>query len=548
MKKLIFTILAAILVATNANAGEDFPRRGKTFFDVWKASCRVEVPGARGSGLYVGDDDEGRSNVFTNYHVVQNATTCVLQFRTNGEPVDVSGRVYARYYDANLPADFALIEADRAALERLGVPYIPLAGAGVYPTENSYIISSGAPKGRFVQAWKGKILGYYNGSTALFEPGPVPGQSGSAIVSEIDGELWVTGILTWLIGQEGADDARGGAIPISKLYEAAKGTRTSVPNFSPIPPGAKECAETDAELLEIAAKAKAPFVLEFTRDDCLPCKDAEKDVQEIREAGFSLWSFNVSETEDAERRGRALRVVAYPTFIVFSSEGKELERFIGSGRARKIIERLKRAKEDEEKELATESEPTAPLRDTDDAAKLSLELSNDEDFRTRSPVESVDDVSFLDKSEKIWKNRRTPPESDEEPAPRSPLIPKRNDDASGNFNGLLGSVEKRLSATFSTLFDEKIARLRNEAETRLNAFTRAIKRAAFAFGLFGVLAAVLLLKTLSGVWSGCKWIIKKIIDREARKLATASEKLKKLAETLGDPLADIDAGLDEIEK
>lgn len=541
--KLKAIILSACIVTAPAYADDAFPTRGTTFLDVWKASCRVEVPNARGSGLYVGDDEEGRSNVFTNYHVVQNSTSCVLQFRTNGEPVDVSGRVYARYYDASLPADFALIEADREALERLGVPYIPLAGAGVYPTENSYIISSGAPKGRFVQAWKGKILGYYNGSTALFEPGPVPGQSGSAIVSEIDGELWVTGILTWLIGKEGADDARGGAIPIAKLYEAAKGRKASTPNDSPIPPGAKECAETDAELLEIAAKAKAPFALEFTRNDCLPCKDAEKDVEAIRAAGFSVWSFNVSESDDADRRGQALRVVAYPTFIVFSSEGKELERFIGSGRARKIIERLRRAKDEETAQAAESEKDAAPLLSTDDAAALALKLPAADEFRTRQRVEIADNTSFLDKSEKLWRDRNAAPDTD-----AAPLAPKNDSGGGSGANGILGRLEERLGSSLGAIFDRKAAELRQEAETRLNAFARTIRRAAFLCGALGVLAAVVILKTLSGVLGGCKWIIKKIINREARKLATASEKLKRLAETMSDPLADIDAGLDEIEK
>ena len=232
-------------VADSTNSAYNFSR-ALTLEDAWKASCRVSVSGARGTGTFVGIDEEKNvAVILTNYHVVTRSTEATLDFWTNGVQESVQGKIYARFYDKNRPADFALIAVNPRDLARINPPYVALAGADGAPSENSYIISAGCPKGRFVQAWKGKTLGYYRGRTIEFKPGPVPGQSGSGVLSYVDGELWLTAVLTWLIGNEGADDSTGGAIPISNLYDCLSGQSPASDYFeSPIPPGAKECSES----------------------------------------------------------------------------------------------------------------------------------------------------------------------------------------------------------------------------------------------------------------------------------------------------------------
>lgn len=232
--------------ATVPTTAEDFRRATNDLDDVFAASCRVNVSGARGSGTFNGVKD-GLAYISTNYHVVSNQKSATVDFWTNGVKQTLAGRVAWRAYDANLPADFAFIVVDADELKRtIDPPYVALGGSDAKPSVNSFFLSSGGPKGWSVKAWKGKILDYYNGETVLFQPHPVPGQSGSGVFEEIDGELFQVGIITWLIGAEGDDASKGGAIPISNLYKALKTHPYNVAapnneNGSPIPPDAVEC-------------------------------------------------------------------------------------------------------------------------------------------------------------------------------------------------------------------------------------------------------------------------------------------------------------------
>ena len=218
-------------------------RRAVTFEDAFDASCRVTVDGARGSGTFFGTYD-GKGYIFTNYHVVTNASRATLDFLTNGYRHTIAGVVDWRYYDASAPCDFATIVVDARELEKINPPWVALGGADAYPSLDSLIISSGAPDGRFVQSWKGRTETYYNGKTLIFSPPPVPGQSGSGIVERKGDDLFLTGVLTWLIGEKGRDDSKGGAIPIANLYKALENrpaTNAGIFDAPAIPPDATEC-------------------------------------------------------------------------------------------------------------------------------------------------------------------------------------------------------------------------------------------------------------------------------------------------------------------
>ena len=543
----------------------------KDMSDNFAAGCRVSVPGARGSGTFNGFRN-GKCVVSTNQHVVgKSETNVVLQFQGTGARVDIRGKVFARWFNANALYDFALIEVEPSEMAKTGAKYVPLGGADCSPAVDSFILSAGAPKGRFVQAWRGKVLEYYNGSTCLFEPGPVPGQSGSGIISEIDGRLWQTGILTWLIGTEGADDSKGGAIPISKLYEAARGKKAAYPvEESPIPPDAKECVEADP--LEVANKSDVPFVFEFSMDNCEPCKRAEKDVIAIRANGIPVYCLNISLSKDSEQRADDLRVYKYPTFIVFTAEGKETARFEGPGVSLKVIAAAQAALPPVEE---TEPVEILPRPDVEESEPIELEPLGEDlavdasDFRKRAPIEQPADGDFFDDMDARWRNRNrgvspSRPETPETP-PREPQSPPPSIDEGklgDRIGGILGgrlkgdlkdSLGKELDGAIGELekrFDKKIEDKMNEYGGKLLNKYERLKFRVFMWFIGSVIVSVFFaeaVKALVSLVCGAiaKWF-RAIVNKEAARIAAKAAKVVELTAPKGDALASIDAGVDDL--
>lgn len=536
--------------------------------DNFAAACRVSVTGARGSGTFNGFRD-GKCVVSTNQHVVgKTETNVTLQFQGTGARVDIRGKVFARWYNANALYDFALIEVEPSEMAKTGAKYIPLGGADCSPAVDSFILSAGAPKGRFVQAWRGKVLEYYNGSTCLFEPGPVPGQSGSGIISEIDGRLWQTGILTWLIGTEGADDSKGGAIPISKLYEAARGKKAAFPvEESPIPPDAKECVAVDP--LEVANKSDVPFVFEFLMDNCEPCKRAEKDVIAIRANGIPVYCLNISTSKDSEQRADDLRVYKYPTFIVFTAEGKETARFEGPGVSAKVIAAAQAALPPVEEVAPDEILPRPEIEESE---PLELESLGEEtgDFRTRAPIEQPADGDFFDESDARWRNRNRDvlPSRPETPRnePQSPPPSIDEGKLGERIGGILGgrlkgdlkdSLGKELDGAIGELekrFDKKIEDKMNEYGAKLLNKYERLKFRVFMWFIGSIIVSVFFAEAVKALFSWIfgaivKWF-RAIVNKEAARIAAKAAKVVELtspkSETNGDAIASIDAGVDEI--
>ena len=208
--------------------------------DIHAASCRVFAVdqngrGAIGTGTICGLFN-GKYYVLTNWHVVESYRQVTLQFFGTGRITECKGTVIATWHNETQPYDFAIITVEQRQLAQYDPPFVPLAQRGTRPKTGGLIFSSGCSEGRWPFAWKGSVESYY-GETAQFFPAPKGGQSGSAIVEEIDGELRITGILTWRVGDEKSlseEEMRGGAIPISKLYEAFDGkSKTGLPNSVP---------------------------------------------------------------------------------------------------------------------------------------------------------------------------------------------------------------------------------------------------------------------------------------------------------------------------
>ena len=553
MKRFLWFIIYVTI--TTACYGNEF-RRAKTFEDAFQASCRVSVSNARGSGTFIGEDREkNRCIILTNYHVVTSNNTAKLDFWTNGIQQTINGRVFARFYDAKRPYDFALIEVDSNELAKINPPFVALGGQGVSPDQNSYILSSGCPKGRFAQAWKGKVLGYYNGATIMFQPGPVPGQSGSGVLSEVDGELWLTGVLTWLIGNEGADDSKGGAIPIANLYEALKGQQNASTNDngSPIPPGAVECAE------------KMPYVVEFSRNNCQPCILAEKDVAVLKQKNIDVRSYNTSLSDDAIKKAKEANVTSAPTFIVYDENGVEKKRYLGAGHANKIssdieeltkiltakriaeeIERTKANQAKEDKSLLELTDDFLPLNFNDLPCYIQDKPSNngeayEQSFRDRSPVyeyelDNSGQVGFFDDSNSRWmnRNRREEPErnnvlpprdKDDEPKIDEGKLGDRLGDRLGNRlqNGLSDSVNRQLNAIISVIEGKIEQRLNEKLETiksDIEAQKKPLLRKAILFVVFAFIIGSLVADTIKSILK-CIW---RSIRNSIREFASALER------------------------
>ena len=164
------TLFAAFALATASCYAVEF-RRAETFEDAFASTCRVCVSGARGSGWFAGYENDV-CYIITNFHVITKNNAARLDFWTNGKLESVNGSIIERAYDANLPADFACISVNADDLKKIDPPFLPIGGVDAKPSVGAIVVSAGAPDGRFVQAWKGQVLEYYSGKTAVFSPPP----------------------------------------------------------------------------------------------------------------------------------------------------------------------------------------------------------------------------------------------------------------------------------------------------------------------------------------------------------------------------------------
>ena len=402
----IVVFVVALAVVAGAHA-QEFRRAQNSLDDVFQASCRVSVNGARGSGTFNGVYD-GKAYISTNYHVVGSNKTATVDFWSNGVKQSVNGVVAWKAYDPNLPADFAFITVDAQELKKIDPPFVALGGSDAKPSENSFFLSSGGPKGWAVKAWKGKIVDSY-GSTALFQPHPVPGQSGSGVFENVDGELFQVGIITWLVGTEGDDAAKGGAIPVANLYRALSGKR-DVNDSQSIPPNAKECLEVG----EYGVR-----VLLFTADDCPACNAVAPVVKKAAaRAPLEVVDAN-ARRELADRYG----VEVVPTAVVVDASGNELDRV--------------------NYEQMTEE------------SLVDAYLGARSDFRSRPAHYERADSGFFDDSESRWKSRgkeeECPPSGC--PLPKNPMQGTLDDKLEALRDGVAKSVDRaaRRAAAYAFL-------------------------------------------------------------------------------------------------
>ena len=461
-------VLAVALFATVGYALEF--KRAETFEDAFGASCRVSVSGARGSGTFVYYDNRD-AYILTNYHVVTTNNTATVEFWTNSKLQRISGKVVWRYYDVKSakPKDFAFIVVDAQQLKReIDPPFMPIAGPNVRPPQNSYICSAGAPDGRFVQSWKGEIIGYYNGETVEFQPPPVPGQSGSGIISFYDGEPWLTAVLTWLFGEKGQDDSSGGAIPIANLYEAAKAR--------PLPAAFQDDSnELTPSIPDNATECAAPNLraLIFTAPDCKACNQAKGEFGKVAK---SIESALVdTSTNDGYTLALSYAVTKIPTIVVIDGNDDAVlvvsPQEVARGESVKKIDGYcaQFKTEFSPSEIEPESYPI------EEEIPPQVAQTSQTDFRQRAPVrDQLSSVWLLDRSEERWRNRRggrddCPQEPDDELDDSGDL--KADPDTSSRLlsrltSNIVNKVGEQIKSSLAESLDQATDKIEDKLELR----------------------------------------------------------------------------------
>ena len=445
MKKIF--IIAVFLCAAMLPAlmGADF-RRATDINDAYDLTVRVSVSNARGTGAFIGYDSvRDAALILTNYHVVTTNKRATVEFWRDGKPVAFPAEVVWRYYDANMPADFAILAVDAQKVAAIDAPYIALGGADCVPGDGAFFVSAGCPKGSHVWSWKGNFLSSI--PTAEFVPAPYPGQSGSGLFEIKNGALWYVGTLTWLVGQEGSDASKGAAIPVSNLYKALQ--RHSFTDF--IETGDEKPFIAPADYTEIAQIVRRYTLIEYTMDDCAPCKEAEKDIANLIDAGVKVDVINVS-TQDGSDKADADNVDACPTFILKDKDGKELKRWQGPGNALDIRAYIAA-------NIKIEAEPEPPKTEYIPKYQEDTESAPVVDFRVRTPVrESYGNLDFFNESQRRWNEGKNPPKKEEpktepETTPRPKIFNGGGDstDESKLGDRISGAISNAMARHFQLL-------------------------------------------------------------------------------------------------
>lgn len=552
MKKFLATALLLVFCSPVVASEATF-RRAETFSDVHAASCRVRARSSLGSGTFVGFTD-GAGWIFTNYHVVGKETDVKLDFWTNSKLETLEGKVCWRFYNVDLPGDFAFVKVDTNALKRIDPPFVPLAGPDVKPTKNGFIASSGCPDGRFAQAWRGEVVSYYNGKTAVFQPPPVPGQSGSGIVEYIDGKPYVVAILTWLFGQKGSDESTGGAIPVANLYLAADGRvrlEMGTGGFDAIPPDATECTEK-TPVLRGADEAGSLVIVVFKQLNCDYCVLYETELKEIEERGakvvrilrdtelgrtqFQQWdvktspsTFVAAETKPAfyvrrkrlkdgvvpsgelERELNIARDAIYAKALPLEEDvpivAASFERDSNSEESDDIVVINNDFEIAEIEDQEPEEEDFSEEPEIDEESSIS-EI-DEEDFRKREPVhESGMGLGILDKSKEDWKNRDSLPRKEETPLEEERPTPKaekskKDSDSGGITQRLADSI---VDGALKSI-DEKLSEKQDEIRTQFELLQDKVLRSLFVLTIISFMTATIVLRVVSAV---LRWIGRRV--------------------------------------
>ena len=551
MKRLALLAALGTMLFGSLCFATDFRRAKPTLSDVHAASCRVRVSNASGSGLFIHYENE-KCYFLTNHHVVESNGTATLDFWSNSVMQSVKGRVVSRYRNDKQNRDFAVIEVNAAELKKIDPPYIPLAPVEPAKLDGLEIMSAGGPRGRFVVSWRGKN-GSYDGGIITFSPPPAHGQSGSGICAIIDGEIYAVATLTYLLGEEGRDSSKGGALPVINFANALYGRSSSV---------AEDTNATPRHRL-IPVVSRQYSILAFTSDDCPYCVAAKPGLDQIARDGENVRIVDTS-TSDGVRVANNYNVTETPTYLVVDATNKEVGRVTamnvkvqGSYEALRIaLVNARALVQEPAPEVDPEPIPVPPAEPkTTDEYKMDenngVVISQDWETKKTLPVfitnPTTYDLNYEPVNEgklpasvdlfKTWRNRNNGDEEEslpdatpidpQEPEPKGWTPGDKIFDAMANriekkidasvkgattqiVNGLgtqvgeaLNSVVGQVSDSIEENFNTKIEEKKAEIESKASAWWRGLVIEVICWGfvliVLGVIAATVFMKSLRPV-------------------------------------------------
>ena len=482
----------------------------KNLDDVHAASCRVVCsrPGSRTGSIGTGTvvlAAEGKYWVLTNWHVVNGFNQFKLQFFRDGKILEVAATLEKSWHNEKSPWDFAVLTVPEEKLKKYNPPIVPLAGPDVKPLTDRPILSSGCSEGRWSLAWKGSIESYY-GNTAHFYPAPKSGQSGSAIVQEIDGSLRVTGILTWRVGDErtvGEEQMRGGAIPICNFFDAASG-RQRTNNGESIPPNAAWCTDTTPKKIDPAipggnapikvwpvqsateyfnAPAASYSGLElfvFVGPGCKACEQVKPVIAKLIKEGYKITTIDAA-TPDGKKECAECKVTVYPTFILCRDAGSKydgLERWAGSDSAEPRIrfvfaKHARRGLPDAPKVTATEKlgpspEEVARQKRKDRKINPPAESTQPDSPTTGGATGGNTSGSGSGDVSPLLNQYGSGSEKKQSPNPSTGLRRQQPDANAGSDSGLIGGVTDKLADRLQSQIDKLTADVQSKIDASVD--------------------------------------------------------------------------------
>jgi len=196
--------------------------------EMTKSSVRVTAKKRLGSGT-VFSSSKDKYFILTNAHVVGGSSTANIDLFADGKHQKrVTGKIIWKYLSERKRIDLAIIEIEKKALGAYRPKVIKLAPKGTKVKARDTIYSIGFPHGRWPMAWLGNIQPKIHTPTDAhilnFMPTPFEGQSGSALLANIDNETRIVGIIGWKtqedsIGYGGRLRGNGFAMNISILHD-----------------------------------------------------------------------------------------------------------------------------------------------------------------------------------------------------------------------------------------------------------------------------------------------------------------------------------------
>ena len=218
-----------------------------TLNEVLEATCLVtSSDGSTGTGTCISHKNR-QYQILTAAHVVSGNSAATVEFfrrglKTDPIPATVS---WSHMTGGDNPTDFAIISVDEKHFGKHPPRVIPLVPSSFKIKVKDYIISGGCAEGRWATGWEGIITAYgeitfpngYKTKGISFYPPPLKGQSGSGICVLYENkkgeiETRVAAVLVWRLNgwkqiknRKGFEKSKGGAIPVSTLYEIIKASK-----------------------------------------------------------------------------------------------------------------------------------------------------------------------------------------------------------------------------------------------------------------------------------------------------------------------------------